>query len=504
MPMRVALVSIGHCPSLALRNIKIYCLAHKDVRRKASLQVYDYEIEDFRKAREQSALQWSFTTKFDEALDEFRRTKPKIIAFSCYLWNTDLSLHLAQLVKRLLPEAFIVFGGPDSGPRAAELLESHPQVDGVVDGDGEIPFLHLLREFLSGSLPDLASVPALSHRAATGITANASPSEKLDLSRLRGVCADLPGVLQQGNWGWRYVPYETLRGCPYSCSYCMYGKTKMNEKDTNVAVKELLALMRRGLVVNIIDPTFTTYQKRAKQILRALAEHEYSGGLYFEAYPDSIDEEMAQLMEAARVSIVGLGFQTISSEGLRAVKRPKNLKRFERAVGLLETYNITYYADIIYGLPETTLDDFLATTDYLYSLGVPTIVMYRLLGLPGSPMMADVEKYGLVFSRFPPYELLSSNTYSLEDVMFCERYQQAFQDLPRRVPPNQLRSLAGKLGGISNILKRYLEEGQQNQAAFAAVLEKELDTRAEPPIPWTQPPTLGKSVAAARAGHELI
>ncbi len=454
--MRIALVSIGHCPSLALRNIRTYCLAQDDVRGFADFEIYDYNLRDFQKAREQPAQQWSFATKFDEALAEFIRTKPEIIAFSCYLWNTDLSLHLAQLIRQVLPGTSIVLGGPDAGPRAPELLERYEQVDMVVDGDGEIPFLGLVRQFLAASEPDLAAVPALRYRSCEGLIANPAPSEAIDMSQLRGVCEDLPRVVQAGGWGWPYVLYETLRGCPYSCSYCMYGKTKMNEKDTSLAVEELLGLLQQGLVVNIIDPTFTTYQKRAKQILRALCEQEYSGGLYFEAYPDSIDEEMASLMAGARVSCVGMGFQTISSEGLKAVRRPKNLRRFERAVRLLRAHQISHYADLIYGLPDTTVNDFLASLDYLYSLEIPTLVIYRLLGLPGSPMMADAGRYGLVFNPSPPYELLGSNTYSLDDLIFCERFQQAFRDLPRRLRSDDLRALAAELGGISSVVKGFM------------------------------------------------
>lgn len=84
-PLRVALVSIGHCPSLALRNIQTYCERHDDVRHSVEFRVYDYDLRGFREAREQSALQWSFLTKFDEVLTEFHQAKPAIVAFSCYL-----------------------------------------------------------------------------------------------------------------------------------------------------------------------------------------------------------------------------------------------------------------------------------------------------------------------------------------------------------------------------------------------------------------------------------
>lgn len=374
---------------------------------------------------------------------------------------------MAQLVKSVLPEAYVVIGGPDAGPRAQDLLNRHPYLDAVVEGDGEIPLLSLVRQFLKESPPNLEPVPALRHRGPAGVIANSGPSETLNLSELANVCEDLPGALRQGSWGWPYVLYETLRGCPYSCSYCMYGKTAMNEKSLKVAVEELLGLLKQGLTVNVIDPTFTTYKERAKQILRALSMHEYAGSLYFEAYPDSIDEEMARLMADARVSNVGLGFQTISSEGLKAVSRPKNLVRFERAVRLLRSHDISFYVDLIYGLPGTTVSDFFESIDYLYAQGIDifSVMVYRLLGLPGSPMMADADKYGLVFSADPPYELLGSNTYSLQDIAFCERFPGAYKQLLNHLGSQGFARLAAP-AGPSSIVKRFMADGLDSPEEF--------------------------------------
>ncbi len=456
--MRVALISIGNCPSLALRNLRHYCLAHEDVRDRVELRIHDWDIRRFRGAREQSSQQWSFVTGFDHAVEELARERPALAAFSCYLWNVELSLHLAHLLKRMLPEVRTVFGGPDAGPRAAELLARHPQVDYVVVGDGEIPLLELVRQHLSGRPMDPSAVPSLAYREGSRVAANPPPAEKLDLSLLAGVYAEPPSPLEVNRWPWPHLLYETLRGCPYSCSYCMYGKTPMNAKDPELVVEELAALLGRGLNVEIIDPTFTTYRKRAKRILAGLGERRYTGRLYFEAYPDSIDEEMAALLAAARVDCVGLGFQTVSDEGLAAVRRPKNLERFERAVGRLAEHGVPYYVDVIYGLPRTTVADFLATVDYLFSVGVTRLVVYRLLGLPGSPMMDDAEEQRLVFSEYPPYELLSSATFSLDDIIFCERFQQECARLLGLLPRAELERQARAAGGLSALVRGRMAE----------------------------------------------
>ena len=466
--MKVVLVSIGLCPTLALRNIRHYCQAHEDVRQAVDFELFDYQLPEFRDARSVSSRQWSFVTRIDEAVGEIVAAEPDVLAFSCYLWNTDLSLHLAQLVKRLRPDVLTLLGGPDAGPRAIDLLERHRHLDAVVDGDGEMPFLELLRAMLAGSPPDLARVPALRHRAGDRLAENPPPTGQVDMSLLAGVWETDKHRALDGDWFWGHLLYETLRGCPYSCSYCMYGKTPMNEKDPELCVTELADLLGRGLPVEIIDPTFTTYRKRAKRILRGLGEHDYQGRLSFEAYPDSIDEEMAGLLVAARVSQLGIGFQTVSSDGLAAVQRPENLARFERAVELLDSHGIPYYVDIIYGLPETNVADFMATIDYLYELGITSPMIYRLLGLPGSPMMADAEKHGLVFSESPPYELLSSDSYTLDEVMFCERLRAAYPETLQTLGAARTRRLAQRVGGVSEVVRRRMAGEPQADDVDAA------------------------------------
>lgn len=475
--MDIVLISIGNCPSLASRNIRRYCLAHdrptaavdgpaaEPTTGDVEFHILDYDLKDFKKARPQSALRWSFVSQFDETVRQMLRIRPALVGFSCYLWSTETSLHVAHLIKQVLPDTLIVFGGPDAGPRAHEILRHHPQVDIVVQGDGEIPILGLLRHLRDRS-PALADIPQLRYREGERIVENPASPDLLDMSTMTAVWDPAPDLTEMGKWGWPYVLYETLRGCPYSCSYCMYGKTPMNAKDPDLVVEELVSLLRTGQAVELIDPTFTTYVKRAKGILRDLVQHEYSGTLTFEAYPDSLDEEMVELIAQARVSCIGIGFQTLSADGLKAVKRPKNLPRFERAIRLLKEHGINHYVDLIYGLPRTTKEDFYATIDYLYSVEVENLMVYRLLGLPGSPMMDDAEEYEMVFSQIPPYEMLSSKFYTLDDMIECEDFQYAYGLLLGGLPTRATRQLVAAMGNVSTLVLRYLHGGFASPEAF--------------------------------------
>ncbi|MEO1084007.1 MAG: B12-binding domain-containing radical SAM protein, partial [Acidobacteriota bacterium] len=441
-----------------------------------SFSLHDFHLTDFQQAKAQGAQQWSWASKVDDAVAELHGVSPAVLGFSCYLWNTDHSIHLAQVLKRLLPECVMVFGGPDAGPRADALLRCDA-VDVVVEGDGELPFAALLEAVAADG--DLSLVPAVRYLREGELISNPPAETPIDLAEVAGVYRDVPEGI--GTWAWPHLLYETLRGCPYRCSYCMYGKTPLNAKPVELAVDELATLLARGEVVEIIDPTFTTYKNRAKDILRRLGDRDYEGRIYLEAYADSIDDEMAELMAAARVCMVGIGFQTLSAEGLKAVRRPRNLERFERAVARLHAHRIGFYVDVIYGLPGTAVDDFLSTIDYLYRVGGDVVdfglVIYRLLGLPGSPMMDDVEEHGLVFNPNPPYELLQSHTFSLQDVIFCERFRHAFTDFTALFNRERVRELSADTDlGVSGLVRRFMEAGQCSEAFLKSLS----DRRREP------------------------
>jgi anaerobic magnesium-protoporphyrin IX monomethyl ester cyclase len=486
MKLRVALISISHCPSLATRNLRRYCLAHEDVRTGAELALFDRDLHNFVASRIASTQRYSFATAADELLSALLDLRPAVAAFSCYLWNTEISIRVATQLKRLLPGIQIVLGGPDVGPRASLLLAQHPEIDVIVEEDGEIPFLALVRRHLAGEPGSLAGVPQITYRDGGTIVRSVAVAGRVDLGLLRGVWDDLPSPAQLSCWTHPNILYETMRGCPYQCSFCMYGKIPANQKDVATVVDELVGILARGLTVELIDPTFTTYTRRAKEILRGLAERPYDGKLWFEAYPDSLDEEMVELARAARVGCIELGFQTLSSDGLKAVARPKNLPRFERAVRLLRAAGIRFYVDIIYGLAKTTVDDFIATVDYLCAQGASDILVYRLLGLPGSPMMDEVDTYGFVFSPTPPYELLSSHSFSLEDIRFCQRFTETYYFLHDRMGLPLLERFARMTGTLSALVDRVMQSGAADRAdpeALDSVLAALMRGDPAPPAP---------------------
>ena len=462
--MKVALISIGDTIGLAIENLKVYSETNEAISEKVDIRTFHYQLVPFSSGQAKSIQTFNFSTKFDLCVQEIISYEPDVIGFSCYLWNIDYSLKLAQMLKELLPGCLIVLGGPDAGPRARELLK-RKSIDIVVDGDGENPFTSILLELLNNKTPDWSYIPQICYRENGQFRQSSAMPMSTDLSKLEGVMDQVKDLEQFTNWRWPYILYETMRGCPYQCSFCLYGKSKINTKNIDVVIREIVGMLKKGYLVDLIDPTFTTFKKRAKEILTRLSEHSYSGSILIQAYPDSIDEEFIELFKKSRVVYVGMGLQTVSQQGLLASKRPKKKNKFEEAIKLLSDAGVDFYIDVLYGLPETTKEDFFATIDYLYDHGVTNWQAYRLLGLPGSPMLNDSDKYEFRFSQSPPYELLSSNTFSLSDIIECQEFIRRCFEFDNRLHSSNFKRQVKKSGSYSNVIFDSMKYAQmQNRA----------------------------------------
>ncbi len=482
--LNVALVSISRGPSLALRNLCTYAGADKNLANKVRFYLLEYKLERFYPSR--YADHYAFNSAYDQVLKDLQKVSPRIIGLSCYVWNLEYVLTLAKDIKQILPDACLVLGGPNAGPLATELLNEHPYLDIIVKADGEIPFTALLKQFAGKIEPDLSAIEGIVFRNGSGITENPPCSKVVDVNRMAGVYNDLPENFSLRKWSHPMVLYETQRGCPYACSFCTWGSRKIIQKDIDLVVKDLLFLLKKGFAVWIVDPTFTAQKNRSKKILERLSEHNYSGMLNIEAHHNSLDEEFVRLFGQTNVFEISLGLQTISKKGSHACKRSNELEKFRRSVKLLQQYNAKFRVDIIYGLPRTAPEDFLATVDFVYSLGVRTVLFYRLLGLPGAALLNDAHQYGMTFSQSPPYELLSSDSYSLEDLMFCCDFAHMYNQLMNRVGPHGLNRFVKPTDSISQFVKKLMafdknsHSARSGQAPFRRHRSSSIDEQVQP------------------------
>ncbi len=444
----IALVSIDWAPSLAIRNLATY-VYNKDpsLEKRVAVEIFDYNISNLEKYTRNKKMVFSYYCEFDFVLSDLLAFNPSLIGFSCYVWNHEYVLSIAQILKKYLPDSKIILGGPNAAFQPEKVLSENISVDFVAFGDGEETFYHLVKQSTSLKRYNPKEIPGLVYRWSKKIERNEDGASAFDFKWLKGVYQKYP-IEKDIDYSWKWIRYETLRGCPYNCSYCTYGTMKSIEKNTDLVVAEILDLLQDGYDVEITDPSFTHNNQRAKKILTALAEYSYTGSLYVEVHPDDIDKEIVGLFRKCDVRRVGMGLQTISQTGLKIINRRFNKEKFERAVALFKEHDINFYVDVIYGLPMTSIDDHLRTLDYLWSIGVFSIEFYRLLGIPGAKISEDDEMSDIFYNPFPPYEALSHKDYSHRDFLFCQwlaiaSKQVIFAELETSRPITKMIELVG-------------------------------------------------------------
>jgi radical SAM superfamily enzyme YgiQ (UPF0313 family) len=223
-------------------------------------------------------------------------------------------------------------------------------------------------------------------------------------------------------------------------------------------IAELLSLLKRGLIVEIVDPVFALHRRRTMEILQELAAAEFDGEITIETYAELIDEAIIDLLKRANLNNMGLGLQSISPAALKAMNRWLNREKFERVISMLLERDIPFYTDVIYGLPGSSYADFKESFDFLYRLGIFRIQTYRLLLLPGSQMATDAEKLEIRYNRWPPYEILCHPSYSHGEIMMSWKISCVHSLLKLRFPGNvDLPNMLRRYPSPFTVLERFVE-----------------------------------------------
>ena len=444
--MQCTFVNIGNCPSLGVRSLAAYARAHPVVARRVSFAFLDYDVQ---KARGTSDLHTSFTpaSLLDTMLADVVALAADVVALPVYIWNVDLVYNLAQRVHALLPRTRVVLGGREVDHTAEQVLARLPFAT-IVRGEGEVAFLQLLLAWLGE--PTLGPVEAVSYRDGDRVVHLPRTRYLTDLDVIpfayEGALAEIAVAIDNFP-GWPRVQYESTRGCPYKCTFCLYGKLpQVAYRSADLVVPELTALLRRGLTVEIVDPVFALNKKRTREILGRLGrERDLLGTMTVETYAELLDEELVDLMAAANVGYVGVGLQSVDPDALVTMQRRLDAEKYARAIGLLQRAGISFYVDLIYGLPGSDYEAFLRSVDFVYGMGVSRIQMYRLLMLPGSEMTADAARHGIRANPEPPYELIAHDTFPLGDVLRAQRLATTYQVLMGRLEKTGWMDRLGEL-----------------------------------------------------------
>lgn len=336
---------------------------------------------------------------------------PTVLAFSCYIWNISYVEALVQDLALVLPETDIWLGGPEVSFHGEEVLERLP-VTGILSGPGENLFARLVERYRQG-LP----VPRRQVLAA----------EPLPLSQIPFWYQDSEPDPH------RILYYESSRGCPFSCSYCLSSLEKQLDFKPLSQVKRELSwfLEKRVQQVKFIDRTFNCRRDHALAIWRFLQQ--YDNGVtnfHFEISADLLDDAMLEVLQGMRPGAVQLeiGVQSTNPQTLQAIRRSADLKRLSRNVRMIHSWgNIHQHLDLIAGLPWEDYASFRRSFDQVYALRPEQLQLGFLKVLKGSEMERRAEEWGICYSQTPPYQVLATRWMSWEEILQLEDVEAAVE-----------------------------------------------------------------------------
>lgn len=429
--LKVVLIHVGFEISLAFRNLIAYAKTDPRIAQNVNFCLLEFKMFDF-VSQSQRVNDFAPFSASEKALRYLAEIKPDIIGVSCYIWNSEINFSFCERAKVLCPNALVVAGGPDVTYTAEKIMRRWGSLDVIVKGEGEETFKDLLLRILDGR--EIYGIPGTVTRKPDGTIVEGpprSPIQNLDVIPFgydNELQSNDPALAKYD----RMLIYETMRGCVYNCAFCLYGRWgggKSRWFSVERVIHDLSRILTAGYSVQVVDPIFGLDRQRTKEILKALSPLKYEGGLYIEMYAEHLDPETVDLFVSARVKQIGLGLQSLNPKAIEAMGRKSRMERFKKNIMLLGQAKLNYYIDVMYGLPEDTYEGFLQTLDFALSFPEADVEIYRLLVLPGSRYYEEANRFGIVFSPEPPYEVYGSPTFPYNDVLKANRLAQTYRIL---------------------------------------------------------------------------
>ncbi len=346
----------------------------------------------------------------DQILQDIYRRKPDVIGFSCYIWNIQYIRLFLKDIPKVLPDVKIWMGGPEVYYRAESFLKEEPTVTGVMIGEGEATLSELAEVYGEAEDIDirLEQVRGIVFRKTSGEILHTPVRPLLPMDEIPFSYNNLEGMEH------RIIYYESSRGCPYSCSYCLSSIDKtVRFRSLDLVMKELDYFLERKVPqVKFVDRTFNCKKSHALAIWRYLLEHDNGvTNFHFEISADLIDEEELEVMEQMRPGLIQLeiGVQTTNPDTITEIRRKMNLDRLKQVVDKINGFhNIHQHLDLIVGLPYENYERFCQSFDDVYWMRPEQLQLGFLKVLTGSYMAEKTQDYGLLYHQEPPYEVLAT------------------------------------------------------------------------------------------------
>ena len=382
----------------------------------SNLAVYSLRAYAKKYREEIEIAEYTINQQMDDILMDLYKKNPDVLCFSCYIWNLNYVEELIREIAKIFPGLPIWVGGPEVSYDAQDVLQRLPEVTGVMFGEGEKTFLEVM-DYYHESGVKLSEIKGIAYRGYDGEILQNDWCEVMDLSEVPFVYHDMEDFKH------KIIYYESSRGCPFSCSYCLSSVDKcLRFRDVDLVKKELQFFIDEEVPqVKFVDRTFNCNHKHALAIWEYIKEHDKGiTNFHFEVAADLLNEEELKLIESMRPGLIQLeiGVQSTNEETIREIKRTMRFEEVSRIVKRINVgENVHQHLDLIAGLPYEGMESFQKSFDDVYRLHPEQLQLGFLKVLKGSYMESQKEKYGLVYKSRPPYEVLYTNWLSYDEMM---------------------------------------------------------------------------------------
>ena len=380
--------------SLGLRSLAAYC-------RKEG---YDVSVREY-----------TINHGLPQILSDIYSQKPQVIGLACYIWNIRMVLELCSLLKKVMPEVILILGGPEVSYDSADILKSNACVDYVISGEGEAALSELLSTLSRTEVE--CSVSGVSFRKGDQVLVNGP-------ARIVSVLDTLPFAYQEQDMeelGDRILYYESSRGCPFSCQYCLSSTTAGVRFYSLMRVfKDLQLFIDHDVKqVKFVDRTFNTRKEHYLPIIQFLAQQTCRTNFHFEIAADLLSQDVIELLAAAPAGRFQLevGVQSTYEPTLTAIQRQNDWEKIVKNVSQLRLAdNIHLHLDLIIGLPFETLQYFSQSFNSVYLLQPHMLQIGFLKMLKGSGLRNAAADHDYVYSDDAPYEVLGNRYLGYSEI----------------------------------------------------------------------------------------
>ena len=346
----------------------------------------------------------------DDILKDIYLEQPDVICFSCYIWNISFVRELVPDLKKILPQVEFWAGGPEVSYDAVEFLKKNPAFFGVMVGEGEETFHELAGYYIERKPENLKEIRGVAFRDETKVQdiVHTGWRELMDLSKVPFAYSNLTEFKN------RIIYYESSRGCPFSCSYCLSSiDKKLRFRDIELVKRELQFFIDNKVPqVKFVDRTFNCKHDHAMEIWRYITEHDNGiTNFHFEISADLLRAEELALMKTMRPGLIQLeiGVQSTNPQTIKAIRRTMDFEKLKGIVEQIHSFgNIHQHLDLIAGLPYEDYDSFHKSFCDVYALRPEQFQLGFLKVLKGSHMMEMTGEYQILYKDREPYEVLST------------------------------------------------------------------------------------------------